>query len=84
MVITLGTVIFCVLIGVYTIGTVNRLKTVGEMEGLEVLHEEAAAYKRDALALQQSYGWTADGKVRLPIDEAMRMVAEEHTEDAAQ
>jgi hypothetical protein len=84
VVITLGTVIFCLIIGVYTIGQVNRLKTTGEVEGLAVLNAEASQYKRDALASQENYGWTAEGKVRLPIEQAMRMVVEEHKEQASQ
>ncbi len=81
VVITLGTVIFCVIIGVYTIGQVNRLKTSGEIEGLTVLNAAAREYQRDALAVQETYGWTADGKVRLPIERAMEMVVEEHREE---
>jgi hypothetical protein len=81
-VITVGTVIFCVIIGIYTIGQVNRLKAAGEVEGLAAVNTISRTYKRDALASQDAYGWTADGKVRLPIDQAMQMVIEQHGEAA--
>ncbi len=76
VVVTAATVVFSVIIGVFTLNQVTRLKTEGEAVGLAAMVPEAAAYKKDALAAQTGYGWTAEGRVRLPIDQAMQMVVD--------
>lgn len=80
VVITIGTAIFSVIIGVYAIGQVNKLKTAGEGIGLAAMNPVARGYKEEALEAQATYGWTPEGNVRLPIEQAMRMVVEQHQE----
>lgn len=77
VVVTAATVVFSVIIGVFTINQVTRLKTEGEATGLAAMAPEAATYKEDALAAQSGYGWTAEGSVRLPIEQAMQMVVDQ-------
>jgi hypothetical protein len=77
VVITIGTLVFSVIIGVYTIGQVNRYKQAGEAEALGAMNQTAREYKRAALAAQEGYGWLESGQVRLPITQAMRLVAED-------
>ncbi|HZW10295.1 MAG TPA: hypothetical protein VFF69_10370 [Phycisphaerales bacterium] len=81
VVITLGTLVFSVIIGIYTIGQVNQYKYAGEAEALGAMNQAARDYKRAALASQEGYGWLEDGRVRLPIAEAMRLVAEQSGEN---
>ncbi|MBK7404316.1 MAG: hypothetical protein IPJ41_06685 [Phycisphaerales bacterium] len=79
VVLSVGTVIIAVLTGIYTIGHVNQVRGEREREGLTVA-DPARAYKQSSLASQQGYGWTAEGKVKLPIDRAMEMVIEKYAE----
>lgn len=81
VVITVATVAFSVMIGVYALGEVDSLITEREAEGLAAVAPEAAAYKRNALAAQAGYGWTAEGSVKLPIEQAMELVIREQETD---
>jgi hypothetical protein len=65
------------MIGVYALGEMNKLMGEREAAGLAAVAPEAAAYKRNALAAQSAYGWTAEGNIQLPIEDAMRLIVEE-------
>ncbi len=78
VVITVATVAFCVIIGVYTLNQMDKLITEREIEGLAAVAPEAAAYKQAALAAQTGYAWTEDGAVKLPIEQAMQIVIREN------
>lgn len=80
VVITVATVAFSVGIGVYSLGQMDKLVAEREAEGLEAVAPEAAAYKHAALAEQSGYGWTDEGNVKLPIDQAMELVISEQGE----
>ncbi|MFG0259618.1 MAG: hypothetical protein ACF8LK_04615 [Phycisphaerales bacterium JB041] len=80
VVITVATVAFSVLIGVYSLGQMDRLVAEREAEGLEAVAPEAAAYKHAALAAQSGYGWTEEGNVKLPIEQAMELIVREQGE----
>ncbi len=84
VVVTVATVIFSVIIGLYTINQITRLQTEGEGMGLAAVAPEAAQYRQDALAAQNGYGWTAEGNVRLPIEQAMEMVVADYGEKKSQ
>jgi hypothetical protein len=73
-VVTVSTVAFSVVIGLFFINQVNRLKGERESSNFGAAVADSAAYKKDALAAQAGYGWTAEGNVRLPIDKAMEKV----------
>lgn len=77
VVITLGTLIFSIIVAIYTIGQVNEFKKAGEVQALPAVTEAAREYERAALAAQEGYGWTDSGRVRLPIERAMQIVAAE-------
>ena len=79
IVITVATVAFSVLIGVYSLDQMDRLIGQREAEGLEAVAPEAAAYKHNALAAQSGYGWTAEGSVKLPIEHAMELIVQEQS-----
>lgn len=84
LVVSVSTVLFCLVIGMFAINQMNRLKGVREVDSLGAMAADAAAYKRDAGAAQAGYGWTAEGKVRLPIDQAMQMVVRQYQERQSQ
>lgn len=79
-VVTVSTVVFCVVIGMFAINQFNKLKAEREAAGFGAAVADAAAYKKEALAAQSGYGWTADGNVRLPIDQAMEMTVQRYEE----
>jgi len=83
VVITVATVAFSVLIGVYSLGQMDRLVAEREMQGLEAVAPEAAAYKHAALAEQSGYGWTDEANVKLPIERAMELILREQGEASA-
>ncbi|MFG0243444.1 MAG: hypothetical protein ACF8R9_11730 [Phycisphaerales bacterium JB054] len=83
VVITVATVAFSVLIGVYSLGQMDKLVAEREAQGLEAVAPEAAAYKHAALAEQAGYGWTEEGNVKLPIEHAMQLVLREQAEAPA-
>lgn len=80
VVLSLGTLIIAVVTGIYTLGHVAQVKGAAERTGLDAMVVQAREYKQSSLASQQGYGWTAEGKVRLPIDRAMQMVVDRYTE----
>lgn len=84
VVVSVATVVFCVIIGLYVINQISRLQGEGEDAGLRAVAPEAVQYKQDALAAQTGYGWTAEGNVRLPIEQAMQMVVAEYQEKHGQ
>ncbi|MBZ0170802.1 MAG: hypothetical protein K8E66_00330 [Phycisphaerales bacterium] len=69
VVITVSTVVFSVGIGLFAINQMNLLKAKGEVAGLQAVAEQAAAYKRDALAAQSGN-----------MDRAMQTVVAEYRE----
>jgi hypothetical protein len=77
-VITVSTVVFSVIIGMYAINQISLKREAGEDIGLRALAPEVVQYKEDALAAQQGYGWTAEGNVRLPIEQAMDMIVADY------
>ena len=77
--ITVATVAFSVLIGVYALNQMDKLITDRELQGLAAVAPEAAAYKQTAFAAQAGYGWTAEGAVKLPIEQAMQIVLRENS-----
>lgn len=77
VIITVATVAFSVMIGVYAIGQMDKLIGEREVAGLNALAPQAASYKQTALANQNGYGWTEDGAVKLPIEEAMQIIVRE-------
>jgi hypothetical protein len=79
VVITVATVAFAVAIGFYALGQIDSLRGEREVAGLRAVSPEAQAYKRAAMARQESYGWTETGTVRLPIDRAIEVMVAEHT-----
>lgn len=83
VVLTVATVAFSVMIGVYSLGQMDKLVAEREAEGLEAVAPEAAAYKHAALAEQSGYGWTAEGKVKLPLEQAMELLISEQEEELA-
>lgn len=87
-VITVSTVVFSVVIGMFAISQMNRLKGARESAAVAPITDEVVKYKRDAYAQQAGYGWTADGHVRLPIDQAMQMTVAkyqaEHQNDSGE
>lgn len=84
VVLTVATVAFSVIIGLYTIQRVTQLTAASEGKGLMAMSAEAVQYKQDALAAQTGYSWTAAGTVRLPIDQAMQKVVAEYQETQGQ
>ncbi len=80
VVLTLATVIFSVIIGLYTIREIGQYTAQGERQGLEAVSTEALQYKEDALAAQAGYSWTANGTVKIPIDQAMQKVIADYQE----
>ena len=80
VVITVATVAFSVMIGVYALGEMNQLISEREASGLAAITPEAAAYRENSMAAQSGYGWTAEGAVRLPIEEAMQLILREQGE----
>lgn len=83
-VITISTVVFSVVIGMFGINQMNKLKTRRETTGFGAAVVDSSAYKKDALAAQAGYGWTAEGNVRLPIDTAMQKVVARYQETSGQ
>lgn len=77
VVITVATVAFSVMIGVYALGEMDKLTSEREAAGLTAVAPEAAAYKRNAIAAQAGYGWTEEGNVKLPIDHALQLIVQE-------
>lgn len=80
VVITVATVVFSVIIGLYMTKRVSQLTAESEGRGLEVMSTEVAQYTQDALDTQATYGWTAEGKVRIPIEQAMQRVVADYQE----
>jgi hypothetical protein len=84
IIITVATVVFSVVIGLFMLSQVSALKGETEMTGLDAMAAEAAAYKEEALAAQTGYAWTADGNVRIPIEQAMAKVVAANQEHPGQ
>ncbi len=80
VVITVATVVFSVIIGLYTVKRVSQLTAESEGRGLQVMSTEATQYTQDALAAQAGYRWTAEGKVQIPIEQAMQQVVADYQE----
>lgn len=78
VVITVATVAFSVIVAVYAIGEMDKLQGVQEQAGLRAVAPQAAAYKRAALDAQSEYGWTPEGNVRIPLEQAMQIIVQEH------
>lgn len=77
VVITVATLAFSVIIGIYAISQMDKLITQREMQGLAASAPVAANYKQQALAEQSGYSWTPQGNVKLPIEQAMQLVVKE-------